>query len=621
MSSLRVRALALGSTVALAGGLVAVSSGAVSAAPKKGPRAATAWVATATKSMTSMMNVLKVTKVGATPADTPVSLAIGLRVRDAAGLKSFARQVNTPDSPIYRQWLTPAEFNARYAPASSQVSAVTSYLKRQGFTGISVAGNRLYVSAFGTAAQAEAAFNTQLESYKAAGTGRTVYANVTPAEVPSSLGGTVVSVLGLENMVSFHYHPLVNAKATAALRSGKIRAGATAAAEGCQPTTYALCSYTPKVFWKAYDVGSTPMGSGSTIAIMAEGDLSSVTADLRQAETAWGLPKVPYSIVPVGVPSPDTSGADEWDLDTQYSTGMAGTVKHLYIYDTTSLTDSDIGLEFNKWVSQDVAQSASASFGECEQFPYLDGLMVSNDEAMNEAAAQGQTMHASAGDTGGQSCAVAPTNGAPESGLPEVNYPCASPYIVCVGGTTLFTNTDGSYSEEIAWVAGGGGNSAYEYSPYWQSCVTPTNAGENEARDVPDIAMDADENTGAVVYVGGTPEVVGGTSLSSPLALGVWARLLTHDTKRLGFASPRLYSLYPPPTACVNGVPTPPTSPLSDPPYPFHDVYAGSNGAYSALPGWDYTTGLGSYDVSAVARKICSDSDHDCDPPSRDPDK
>jgi subtilase family serine protease len=354
---------------------------------------------------------------------------------------------------------------------------------------------------------------------------------------------------------------------------------------------------------------------------MAEGDLSGVVKDLRTAEAAFGEPAVPYTIEPVGVASNDTSGADEWDLDTQYSTGMAGTVKHLYIYDTTSLTDSDIGLEFNKWVSQDVAEAGSASFGECEQFPYLDGLMLTNDEAMNEAAAQGQTMHASAGDTGGQSCAVAPTNGAPQSGLPEVNYPCDSPYIVCVGGTTLFTNTDGTYSNEITWAAGGGGISQFEYAPQWQSCVAPSKTANDRA--VPDIAMDADELTGAVVYVGGSPEIVGGTSLSSPLALGVWARLLTYDTKRLGFAAPRLYNLYPPQT-CEEGVATPPAGPLADPPYPFHDIYVGANGTVpvvdQALPGWDFTTGLGSYDVSRVASVICSDSDHDCDLPSKDPD-
>jgi subtilase family serine protease len=326
--------------------------------------------------------------------------------------------------------------------------------------------------------------------------------------------------------------------------------------------------------------------------------------DLRTAEAAFGEPQVPVTIVHTGLASTDTSGADEWDLDSQYSTGIANQVSRLYLYDATSLTDSDIALEFSRWASQDVAKGASASFGECEATPYADGFMVTNDEIMNEAAAQGQTMHASSGDTGGQSCAVAPTNGAPESGLPQVNYPCSSPYIVCVGGTTLFANTDGSYDEELGWVAGGGGISDFEYSPYWQACVTPTNAGENEARDVPDISMDADENTGATVYVNGTPETVGGTSLSSPLALGSWAIMETSANNRLGYAAPLLYSFYPT-TGCVNGVPEPQTSQLgtstNDPSYPFHDVDTGSNGPYVSSFGWDYVTGLGSYDLAKAA--------------------
>lgn len=148
-------------------------------------------------------------------------------------------------------------------------------------------------------------------------------------------------------------------------------------------------------------MGTTATGSKTNIAIFAEGDLSGVVKDLRTEEAAYHLPQVPYSIVPVGLASPDTSGADEWDLDMQYSTGMAGTVAHLYIYDTTSLTDSDIALEFSRFASQDVAKAGSASFGECETFPYLDGSMLADDEVFAEAAAQGQTVFASTGDTGG----------------------------------------------------------------------------------------------------------------------------------------------------------------------------------------------------------------------------
>jgi len=130
-----------------------------------------------------------------------------------------------------------------------------------------------------------------------------------------------------------------------------------------------------------------------------------------------------------------------------------------------------------------------------------------------------------------------------------VNYPAASPWVVSAGGTTLVTNSDGSYDQEIAWPAGGGGPSTLEPAPAWTSGVAPpVTVACSElvdvpcGRAVPDIAMDADPNSGANVYVGGTPEGVGGTSLSSPLALGVWARLQSAHANALGFAGPKLFA-------------------------------------------------------------------------------
>ncbi len=181
-----------------------------------------------------------------------------------------------------------------------------------------------------------------------------------------------------------------------------------------------LCAYNPRGFQKAYDATGTPTGAKTTEAIFAEGDLTQVVKDLRTEEAANALPKVPVTIDHTGIASSDTSGADEWDLDTQYSTGMAQTVKNLRIYDATSLSDSDLALSFADFAGQGTAKAGSASFGECEALAYLDGSMVADDESFAEAAVQG-TVFASAGDTGGF-CTVAPTNGVP-AGIPDVEYP------------------------------------------------------------------------------------------------------------------------------------------------------------------------------------------------------
>jgi len=251
----------------------------------------------------------------------------------------------------------------------------------------------------------------------------------------------------------------------------------------------------------------------------------------------------------------------------------------------TEATFPEFG-QFLPWVTDHVAQVANASFGECDAFPYIDGSMLVDDELFAEGAAQGQTLFSSTGDTGSFCPVGVGTNGVP-AGVPLVNYPAASQYVTAVGGTTLITNADGNYDVEVAWYSGGGGISQFEYSPYWQTAANVPSSADS-ARGIPDIAMDADPESGANVYVNGAWEGVGGTSLSSPLAVGVWARMLSANLN-LGFAPIAWYGLY-------DG-----TGPVGS--YPnggFHDIITGADGLYTALPGWDYTTGLGSLWVNQL---------------------
>jgi subtilase family serine protease len=357
-----------------------------------------------------------------------------------------------------------------------------------------------------------------------------------------------------------------------------------------------------------YDAGSTPAASNTTIAVMAEGNVTQTVADLQYAEQQQNLPQVPVTVVKVGLASPDTAGVGEWDLDTQSSTGIGGGAKMLYIYDTTSLTDSDIANEYSKWESDNLAQLGNSSFGECEYQAYLDGSMKADDQVLMFAAAHGQTMFASSGDTG-SSCALAPTNGVPGSGPPMVSFPASSPWVVAVGGTSALSNNDESYLGETAWNSGGGGLSQFENASSWSQPVQLTTGilAAGNLRGVPDVAMAADPNSGGYLvyttqplqFVNGScssPCGIGGTSEASPLAMGVYARMLSSHTG-LGYASPLLYKNYeqyesgetlvqgPPPTESYGG---------------FHDIISGVNGAYSAIPGYDYTTGLGTFDISGL---------------------
>ncbi len=531
------------------------------------------WAATNTVAL----NLLNATSLGAVPATTQINIAVALALRDAADAQTIATRVNNPNDSMYGQFLSPAQFTASYGPTSSQVSAVTSYLTSKGFTNVSAEPSNLFVSATGTPAQIQAAFNTSLQQFT--WNGLHVFTNTAPALVPSSLSGIVLSVLGLNNVPAktpTHQAPGLACDITV--------------------TTNCIRSYNATGFQLAYDAGSTPTGSNTTIAVMSEGNVSSVITDLRYFEQQNGLPQVPVSIVQVGLASTDTSGADEWDLDSQTSTGIAGNVKHLYFYVTTSLTDSDLALDFNRWAEQDVAKIANASLGICEFEAYLDGSMMADDQVFLQAAAQGQTLFASTGDQG-SSCGVGAPNGVPAAGPPFVEYPAASPYVVGVGGTTLTTDTAGNYDGEVAWYSGGGGISQFEPSPYWQASVA-TIGGKCNCKSLPDISMVADPNTGAQIFMGGTAEYYGGTSLSSPLAMGSYARLQTTKGNKLGFAAPRLYSLYVGSDTGPSG--TPPTDMLG----PYHDVITGANGLYTALPGYDMTTGMGTLDIAKLAAQI-----------------
>ncbi|HET9095458.1 MAG TPA: S53 family peptidase [Candidatus Baltobacteraceae bacterium] len=538
------------------------------------------WSSTATQGVT----VANASNLGALAPSQALTVRVALQ---AHNLSQLAQSIASGEK------LSDAQLMAQYAPTSDEVSQVVSYLQSQGFTNVSVAANHLLVSADGTAAQAQKAFDTTLESFSLGA--KNVFANTTPAFVPSSLGGIAIAVLGLNN-------------------AARMASGPTA----CFPTDPApsgvpcVRSYDAHAIQTYYDAGTAPTGANTTAAVMAEGNVSQTVADLAYAEQQQGLPQVPVNVVKVGLSSPDTAGVGEWDLDTQSSTGIAGTVKALYIYDTTSLTDSDIANEYSHWESDDLAQLGNSSFGECEYQAYLDGSMRADDQTLMFAAAHGQTMFASSGDTG-SSCALAPTNGVPGSGPPMVSFPASSPWVLAVGGTTVLSNNDETYLGETAWNSGGGGLSQFENAASWEEPVQLTTGivAAGNLRGVPDVAMAADANSGAyvvymtqpLVFINGTcssPCAIGGTSEASPLSMGVYARMLSSHPS-LGYAPPNLYhnyQKYEPNETLVQG--PPPTESYGG----FHDIVSGVNGAYSAAPGYDYTTGLGTFDISALNQTI-----------------
>jgi len=557
------------------------------------------WTSTATKAF-PVQSLKNATLVGALEPSTSMHVVLGLHAQNASQIQPTLKAMLTPGNALNGTSYTLQQFVTQFGATSAQVEAVENYLEGMGFTDITVADNQLLIDAYAPAANVASAFNTSLAQYSF--NGATVFLNTSAAQVPASLSGVVIAVLGLNNVASLH--PDI-----ARLNIGPMTVPCSA--PSCPTPDLSNESYGPQQYQIAYDAACPsdnpscpakkfPTGSETVVGIIAEGDLTQVVTDLRTYEKTNDLPEVPVTVVNAGLASSDTSGADEWDLDSQTSTGIAQQVSHLYFYVATSMTDSDLALAISKAVSQNKVKAFNMSFGECEFFPYIDGSMLVDDQVFAEAALQGITPFASSDDNG-SACPAEATNGVPLSGPPDTAYPASSPYVVAVGGTMLFTNADFTFDFEVAWEASGGGISLFETAPFWQSytgggtlpIVPSAEAGQ---RGVPDVSMCAGGTElsicAANIIVDGAATLVGGTSLSSPLAMGSWARIESAHKNKLGFAGPLIYQL------AASG--PPPTSP------DFNDVTLGANGLFTALPGYDYVTGLGSFDIYKISQLIPS---------------
>jgi kumamolisin len=181
-------------------------------------------------------------------------------------------------------------------------------------------------------------------------------------------------------------------------------------------------------------------------------------------------------------------------------------------------------------------------------------------------------------------------NGSSDGGTGNnVDFPASSPHVLACGGTSLRAKGS-SIESETVWNdgaqggAGGGGiSTAFTTVPSWQTGFSAALAtGGSTAlsgRGVPDVAGDADPQTGYNVRVDGSDTVYGGTSAVAPLWAGLITRLNATRTTPIGFINPTLYGT----------------------PGALHDIVSGNNGTYAAAKGWDACTGLGSPNGAAIA--------------------
>ena len=542
------RRIVLVTAVSLAATAAAVAPAAVAAVP-----GTTAWHISGARDLGPM-------------AARPMTVTLVLAPRNGARLRTLISSRHAA--------LTPAQFRSRFAPSAQTVKSIRTRAKANRLRVLSVSSNRLVVRLSGESTGIARALDTRFDSFSSSASGNFFQITRT-ARLPKSLRSKVSAVLGLSSLARVSLAPPVR-RTAAGLNKLQGITSTLLPKLGASATSLSYPSqHGPKDFWSMYNAPSTQTGSGQQLAIITEGDLSQPRKDLATFETQFGLPAVTWNQINAEAPGTDTSGDDEWDLDSQYSTGFAPGVTQLDVYVGASLSDQDIVTTINRWVTDDISKQGSFSAGECELLAYAAGFTSSLDTVLAQADAQGQTMFFSSGDTGSQCPAVEAVNGVP-AGAPGVNYPASSPNGIGVGGTSVLSP---SGPTEIAWYAGGGGSSFVEPTPAFQSSTDVGGAAPLVRRGVPDVSLDADPESGYEVIVGGTEEVIGGTSASAPSWQGIWARAQGAHSGALGFAGQVIYN----------------TEPASA----FHDITLGSNGLFTALPGWDYTSGRGTPDITA----------------------
>lgn len=496
---------------------------------------------------------------------TQISIAFSLPLRNQEELSQLLSRIYDPADPLYGNYLSTQEFIDRFCPTQADYDSVAVYA---GSLGLNITGthpNRTLLDVSGTAAVIESAFGLHLQSYQALDN-RKFYAPDNDPDVPGSIAPIISGVIGLDNAAVWHSH------------SRFISAAGSALTSPYQIGTGPGGALTPSDIQKAYNLaGVAANGSGQTLGLFELDGYNS--SDVTQYVSYYGLPSIPLQTILVdGFSGSAGTGASEVTLDIELQIALAPGVSKIIVYEGPNSTKGVVDT-YNRIATDNIAKQISTSWGLSEG---QNSLTVINGEntVFQQMAAQGQSIYAASGDSG------AYDNGSTLS----VDDPASQPYMVGVGGTQLFVNSDRSYNYETTWNvnntvsggSGGGGVSSIWSIPSWQQGVA--SAVSATMRNVPDVSLNADQYTGYSIYYRGGWWIFGGTSCASPLWAAFTARVnqvrAANGLSTLGFANPLIYQIA---TSAKYS---------SD----FNDISDGStNLYYLAGTGYDNATGWGSF--------------------------
>jgi subtilase family serine protease len=571
--SRRLRLVSLGvATATVAAMTVAGVSGAAGAAPRSGYlRLAGSAVPFATAGRA----------VSAVAGSTALTIQVWMRPGHLAQAERYATEVSTPGTRLFRHYLSPDAYTARFGASQAGTSKVEAWLRRQGFTSVQTDGQRDYVRATGAVKNIDAAFRTQLENYRSSGGVNAgpyrLRANDSAVSVPKSLAGYVLGVTGLDNAAP--RLPLLHqstgsktgpGKPTRAPCShywGQHQISGVPSAFGRTSFSTQICGYNATQMRAAYGMNMRNDGRGETVSLVELGLAPDMFLDLKDyaASDHFVAPSPErYTELSLGK---DTCG-DPFDveeqLDVETSYDMAPAANQLVVggdscnngdYGNQGLFDADLAIIDGLGGSNHpLANISSNSWGPGNDLqPALDTNVM--HAYLVRAAAQGIGMYFASGDSSG------------------VETP-DDPYTTLVGGTSLELGSHNQRLFETGWSSGesviingkwhlqnengasSGGPSLLWAQPAYQHGIVPTamaTAPGNRpglVRSEPDMAANADLFTGFATGMLSFPKnkpphfyrlLVGGTSEASPLVAGMVADAQQGQRHAFGFINGVLY--------------------------------------------------------------------------------
>jgi kumamolisin len=456
-----------------------------------------------------------------------------------------------------RRLVSREELASAYGAADEDVDLVRSFAREYGLEVSEADPGRRAVKLRGTIDAVARAFGvSELALFEHPTAGR-YRGRQGPLTIPSDLDGVITGAFGIDERPQAS--PYVRPQAPAP--------DAT--------------SYTPLQVAAAYSFPTGVTGAGETVGIVELGG-GFEQSDLDTYFSGLGLtaPAVTAVSVDGGTNSPGVNQDEDGEvmLDIEVAGAVAPGAKFVVYFSP----NTDQG--FIDAVSTAVHDTTnkpsvvSISWGGPED-SWTQQARTQMEQILTEGAAAGVTVTVAAGDSGS-------TDGVTD-GKQHVDFPASAPHALGCGGTSLRIS-DGEVTSEVVWNdqpsdgAGGGGISIEFAVPSYQAGLTmPANVDTGKpGRGVPDVAGDADPQTGYSILVDGSREAVGGTSAVAPLWAGLIALINESLGQPVGFFQPRLYA------GSVAGG--------------FRDITQGNNGAYSAAPGWDPCTGLGTPHGSAL---------------------